>query len=99
VGPVPQEGRDRAAFRSDLVAHHRAFADLPFLAVSAKTGEGLDDLFPLVARLEAAYDVRLATPALNGCSRPQSRPIRRRRLRAARSGSTMRRRRGRARRR
>jgi GTP-binding protein len=62
---VPGATRDRTAFRSQLVADHPAFADLPLLAVSARTGEGLDDLFPLVARLEAAYDARFATPALN----------------------------------
>jgi GTP-binding protein len=62
---VPRETRDRTAFRRHLVAQHPAFAELPLLTVSARTGEGLDDLFPLVGRLEAAYDARLSTPALN----------------------------------
>ncbi len=62
---LPRATSDRASFHADLVADHPAFARLPFLPVSAETGEGLDDLFPLVARVEAAYDATLATPALN----------------------------------
>jgi len=62
---VPRERRDARAFRERLVAAHRGFATLPLLCVSAKTGEGLVDLFPMVARIERAYDAALATPALN----------------------------------
>jgi len=57
--------RSMARFRESLVTAHPAFADLPLLAVSAATGEGLGDLFPLVARVEQAYDAALPTPALN----------------------------------
>src|SRR5207249_511727 len=49
---VPPARRDRAAFRAALVAARPAFAELPLLCVSAATGEGLGDLFPLVARVE-----------------------------------------------
>ena len=62
---VPPARRDRAAFRENLVAGHPAFAALPLLCVSAATGEGLGDLFPLVARVERAYEAVLPTPALN----------------------------------
>jgi GTP-binding protein len=62
---VPAEGRDRAAFRRALADAYPAFANLPVLCVSALTGEGLADLFPLVARLERAYGRALPTPALN----------------------------------
>ena len=62
---VPRTRNDRAAFRKRLVAAHPAFAELPLLCVSARTGEGLADLFPVVARVERAYDRQLATPALN----------------------------------
>src|SRR5439155_1147652 len=62
---VPSARRDRASFRDALVAAHPAFAGLPLLCVSAETGEGLGDLFPLVARLERAYEAVLPTPALN----------------------------------
>ena len=62
---VPPARRDRASFRDALVAAHPAFAGLPLLCVSAETGEGLGDLFPLVARVERAYEAVLPTPALN----------------------------------
>src|SRR5947207_1446273 len=62
---VPPGRRDRAAFRAALVAAHPAFAELPLLCVSAVTGEALGDLFPLVARVERAYEAELPTPALN----------------------------------
>jgi GTP-binding protein len=61
---VPR-GTDRRSFHERLVSEHRAFADLPFLPVSAVSGQGLEDVFPLVARLEAAYEATLPTPALN----------------------------------
>src|SRR5437667_225970 len=51
--------------RAALVAAHPAFAELPLLCVSAVTGEALGDLFPLVARVERAYEAELPTPALN----------------------------------
>jgi GTP-binding protein len=83
---LPRERRDRAAFRDALTAAHPAFAELPLLCVSARTGEGLDDLFPLVARVERAYEATLPTPALNRALRaavmatpppsPSGRPLR-----------------------
>jgi GTP-binding protein len=62
---VPRARRDAAKFRDDLVDAHPAFAALPILCVSARSGEGLADLFPLVARVERAYEATLPTPALN----------------------------------
>ena len=62
---VPRERRDPQAFREAVAAAHPVFAPLPFLCVSAVTGEGLDALFPLVARVERAYDAALPTSALN----------------------------------
>jgi GTP-binding protein len=62
---VPPARRDPDAFRERLVAAHGAFASLPLLCVSAVTGEGLGALWPLVARVEQAYEVRLGTPELN----------------------------------
>ncbi|HJQ82627.1 MAG TPA: GTPase, partial [Candidatus Binatia bacterium] len=62
---VPGGRRDRAAFRAGLADAFPVFGRLPLLCVSAATGEGLDELFPAVARVEAAYEATLATPALN----------------------------------
>jgi len=62
---LPRERRDRRTFQAALAAAHAAFADLPLLPVSAKTGEGLSGVFPLVAQVERAYGATLATPALN----------------------------------
>jgi GTP-binding protein len=62
---VPRPARDRAAFRQALAEAHPAFADLPLVCVSARTGEGLADVFPVVRGVERAYQVSLATPALN----------------------------------
>ena len=62
---LPRERRDRKAFAAALAAAHPAFAELPLLTVSALTGEGLSGLFPLVVRVERAYDSALPTPALN----------------------------------
>jgi GTP-binding protein len=62
---VPSDRRDPDAFRGRIAALHGAFADLPLLCVSARTGEGLGALFAQVARVERAYDATLATPAVN----------------------------------
>jgi GTPase len=62
---VPPERRDARAFREALADAHPAFAGLPILCVSARTGEGLGDLFPAVARVESAYEASLPTPAVN----------------------------------
>jgi GTPase len=62
---LPPARQDREAFRERLVSAHPAFADLPLLCVSARTGQGLGDLFPMVARVERAYEAVLPTPAVN----------------------------------
>ena len=62
---VPPARRDATTFREALAAAHPAFARLPLVPVSARTGEGLGDLFPAVARVEHGYGATLPTPALN----------------------------------
>ena len=62
---VPAERRDPAVFRRAMRATRPAFADLPLLLLSARTGEGLADLFPLVRRVERAYEAVLPTGELN----------------------------------
>src|SRR5262249_9047668 len=62
---LPRERRDRRTFQAALAAAHAAFADLPLLPVSAKTGEGLSGVFPLVAQVEPAYR---ATPPTRACA-------------------------------
>jgi GTP-binding protein len=62
---VPPGRRDAASFRADLTALRTAFASLPVLCVSARTGEGTAEIFPRVAAIENAYGATLPTPALN----------------------------------
>jgi GTP-binding protein len=62
---VPPGARDARAFRERLAAAHPGLARLPLVCVSARTGEGLDALFPAVARVERGYAADLPTPALN----------------------------------
>ena len=62
---VPAERRDATAFRRALGELRPAFAELPLLCVSARTGEGLGELFRLVVRAEQAYDAVLPTAELN----------------------------------
>jgi GTP-binding protein len=62
---VPPARRDAASFRADATALRRAFASLPMLCVSARTGEGVAGIFPRVAAIEQAYAATLPTPALN----------------------------------
>ncbi len=52
-------------FRERVASGTPAFAELPLLCVSAHTGEGLGDLFPMVTRVARAYDASLPTPKLN----------------------------------
>ena len=62
---IPPARRDARAFRESIAGTNPAFAALPVLCVSARTGEGIRDLFPTVARVERAYDPTLTTPAIN----------------------------------
>ncbi len=62
---LPPGGRDASAFRKALAVHRPAFADLPLLCVSARTGDGLAGLFPLVRRVAAAHQRTIPTAALN----------------------------------
>jgi GTP-binding protein len=65
---------------------HAGFAALPLLCVSARTGEGLDGLFGVLAEVERGYRATLPTPALNRVLRaavdahappsPEGRPVR-----------------------
>jgi GTP-binding protein len=77
---------DRTAFQRALRGAYPAFGDLPLVCISARTGEGLADIFPAVARVERAYRAVLPTPALNRALRgavaahappsPRGRPLR-----------------------
>jgi len=62
---VPSARRDATSFRAAATALRPAFAGLPMLCVSARTGEGVTDVFPRVAAVEQAYGATLPTPALN----------------------------------
>jgi GTP-binding protein len=62
---VPADRRIAGRFREAVHAAHPSFADLPLLCVSAKTGEGLAQVFPTVARVERSYAATLPTPAVN----------------------------------
>ena len=78
--------RDVRTFRQRLRALHAGFAALPLLCVSARTGEGLDGLFGVLAEVERGYRATLPTPALNRALRaavdahappsPEGRPVR-----------------------
>jgi GTPase len=57
--------RDVRTFRRALAAAHPAFAGLPILCVSARTGEGLEGLFGVLAQVERGYRATMPTPALN----------------------------------
>jgi GTP-binding protein len=62
---MPRDRRDPRAFREAVEATYPVFGPLPLVCVSAATGEGLDALWPLVARVERAYDATLPTSLLN----------------------------------
>jgi GTP-binding protein len=62
---VPPARRETDAFRAALAAAHPAFGDLPLVCVSARTGAGMERLFPTIARIERAYRAELPTPRLN----------------------------------
>jgi GTP-binding protein len=57
--------RDVRTFRRTLAAAHPAFAGLPLLCVSARTGEGMEGLLGLLAQVERSYRAKMATPELN----------------------------------
>ena len=62
---VPPARRDATSFRAELTALRPAFASLPVVCVSARTGERIAEIFPRVAAIETAYGATLPTPALN----------------------------------
>jgi GTP-binding protein len=62
---LPPRGRDPEDFRRALVASRPAFATLPVLAVSARTGEGLGRVFPVVREVADAHARSIPTAALN----------------------------------
>jgi GTP-binding protein len=57
--------RDVAVFRRGVASAHPAFAALPILCISARTGEGLEGLFGVLAQVERSYRVAMPTPELN----------------------------------
>lgn len=65
IDTLPPERRTRAHFERLLANARPAFANLPVLCVSAHTGDGLDGLFPLVARVARSMTLEMATPRLN----------------------------------
>lgn len=58
-------GTSLPAWRHEALARHRGLADLPAVAVSARTGEGMTGLGRAIHRVERAYRCRAATPELN----------------------------------
>ena len=52
---VPAARRDVTRFRADIAALRPAFAALPLLCLSARTGEGVSSIFAHVAAIEQAY--------------------------------------------
>jgi len=62
---VPAARRDRQRFARDIAAQYPAFASIPLLCVSARTGEGLEALPETIARMENAYRAKLPTSVLN----------------------------------
>jgi len=78
--------RDVRTFRRALQAGRPGFAALPVLCVSARTGEGLEGLFGILADVERGYRATMPTPALNRALRaavdahappsPEGRPVR-----------------------
>jgi GTP-binding protein len=78
--------RDVRTFRRALQAGRPGFAALPVLCVSARTGEGLEGLFGILADVERGYRATMPTPALNRTLRaavdahappsPEGRPVR-----------------------
>lgn len=83
---VPATARDARRFARTLASRYPAFADLPVLCVSARTGEGLAALPATLRAVEDAYRASLPTPTLNRVLRaaveahtppgPQGRPLR-----------------------
>jgi GTP-binding protein len=82
----PRQEQSLARWRRRTEGLHAAASGLPVIAVSARTGEGVADIFPLVRRLEASYARVIPTAALNRALReavaahappsPGGRPVR-----------------------
>jgi len=62
---LPRAERSVRRWRHRIEAVHPALASLPLVPVSAVTGAGLADIFPLVQRVDAAYRREISTPELN----------------------------------
>ena len=63
---VRDEGDGRAdAVREEIRHRLRFIADVPVLAISAKTGSGVHRIFPLVERVASAGERRISTAELN----------------------------------
>ena len=62
---LPPEEQRPATFAARVRAAHPGLAELPCLGVSARTGEGLERLFPLVRRVERSFDREIRTADLN----------------------------------
>jgi len=62
---VPRKERDRARFRHGIASRYPTLGDVPAVFVSARTGRGVDDLFPAIERLVAIHRRQLRTVELN----------------------------------
>ncbi|HWP65235.1 MAG TPA: ribosome biogenesis GTPase Der [Candidatus Limnocylindria bacterium] len=62
---VPEAARAALRRRGALAGSHQGLADLPVVAVSAVTGEGMGQLFQALWRVERSYDRTFQTAALN----------------------------------
>jgi GTP-binding protein len=52
-------------FVEDLRVRYPSLVEVPVLAVSARTGAGVEAILPTVKRIAAAHDIELRTPRLN----------------------------------
>jgi GTP-binding protein len=62
---LPAGPRGPAVVREAVAAAHPGLAQLPVLALSAATGEGVERLEPMLRRVERSYDRVLQTATLN----------------------------------
>jgi GTP-binding protein len=62
---LPASPRAPVVAREAVAAAHPGLAQLPLIAVSAVTGEGIESLDPMLRRVERSYDRVLQTATLN----------------------------------
>jgi GTP-binding protein len=62
---VPRPERNSARFLAELYARYASFTDVPAVFVSARTGAGIERIFPAVEELVAVHRQQLRTVELN----------------------------------